>query len=98
MEDIKWLDVVLDYGKRFPNVTYADLFGDGITNRNFCNVNICELALLHNGLYYANMWYFLNFKNKFEYYNPHEKFGDGWSLVPVNICLRLLTEGKEDLI
>lgn len=103
-EKINWLHVVLDYGKRNPDVTFMDLFGF-IISEDFSNFKISEMQLnkpLHNE------YYFLRDENtRKSYFSTFRRNMNGflqrrgtalWEKVPEHILLRLLTEGKEDLI
>lgn len=102
--DIKWLEVVKDYGKRFPKVTCKDLLGsvcnckDRIIDMNCVNVNDPE-----------EFYYMQDKKGDNNIFCTVKIGGLGaleyrdyehndWRLVPQHILLRLLTEGKEDLI
>lgn len=96
-EKINWLQVVLDYGKRNPDVTCGDLLG--LSN----DYKISELELYIHG----NGYYFLYNNNiKKSYMSTSKSNGKGfleyrendWEPVPEHILLRLLTEGKEDLV
>lgn len=102
-EPINWLEVVMDYGKRFPTATYKELFG------LYNVVNDTKLKDMFIWLNDVNHYTFLVTKhgNKYNYYFSTTNFdGTGnlefmsvlWEPVPQQILLRLLTDGKEDLI
>lgn len=86
---VDWLWSVLDYGRRFPDMTCGGLLGTvedyKISNMIQVDNRICGLGeyiyfRIHSqkGLMYWDVWR----------YRP----------VPQYILLRLLTDGKEDLI
>lgn len=100
MSEIQWLDVVVDYTKRFPYITYKDLFGT-----DMYNFKLSELYHTYN----SDNSYFLCTKTFGNVFSTSDLYGEGylevfrfkpygWTKVPDNVLLRLLTEGKEDLI
>lgn len=104
MESIDWLEVVKDYGKRFPKVTCKDLLGS-LTN---CRDRIVDMNCVFDND--PEEFYYIQDKNlndnifctvkygglgALEYYDLEH---NEWRHVPQQILLRLLTEGKEDLI
>lgn len=99
-QEIDWLQVVLDYGKRFSDVTIEDL---GL-NDNRSDTKISELHCTE----LDDLYYHLRDSANVIILSTSEKMGKGtleyinrenrWSQVPHQILLRLLTEGKEDLI
>lgn len=88
-EDIDWLWVVLDYGRRFPDMTYGGLLG------TYHNYKISNMIRLDNRIVGHDSYIFFRTHPKFSliYWNTYSHFP-----VPPQILLRLLTEGKEDLI
>ena len=92
-ENINWLEVVLDYGKRNPEVRFKHLGLGGYDK--FSELRYSTSTSL--GISYLctnNGWYkFRIVQNKLQYYDVLD-----WRFVPKLILLRLLTEGKEDLI
>lgn len=88
------LDVVLDYGKRFPNVKIKDLgldFTEELMEDKISMLFVLQDCLEHLGKmcstfrYSNNILYFSNKDYK-------------WQPVSNHIILRFATEGKEDLI
>lgn len=86
---VDWIQVVLDYGKRFPNVTVYEL----INCDTLPNIKVSQLKrdhvvflCLESLTYFSNSYGILKY-----YYRDFEP-------VPQHILLRLLTEGKEDLV
>lgn len=99
MEDIDWLRVILDYGKRFPTVTTDDL---NLNIRHIClPIPISMLRDDKSGwLVYGfggECVFSVNEKLRYASDVKHDGTYD-WKPVPDHIKLRLLTEGKEDLI
>lgn len=97
-EQIDWLKVVIDYGKRFPDVKLGDLFP--LMYRGIKDFKISELyrecsvsETLRSQIDNENCIY--HKESVFEYFTGRD---DGWLRVPQHILLRLLTEGEEDLI
>lgn len=92
-ENINWIEVVLDYGKRFPDATFRDV-GLGKLYK-FSNLRFAtNFRMKDNYLCTDSNWYVV--RNEFglvEYYDTVN-----WLPVPQHILLRLLTEGEEDLI
>lgn len=101
MENIDWLQVVIDYGKRFPTRKVKDL---GLEfNRQICDT---EFEDLEND---GDCWLvphdndgrcvFSTLSENLKY-NSIGTVNSSENIIPVpdHILLRLLTEGKEDLI
>lgn len=102
MEDIKWLDVVLDYGKRFPDREVNELLPESTKECKFSSlINYASgahskyLHLTYKGVKHVFSTSLHNGEGILEYF--HCKFG-GWVKVSNHILLKLLTDGKEDLI
>lgn len=94
-ESINWLEVVMDYGKRFPTATYKELFGSELIELDH-NTKFSEMKNIKNiRLHYCNNNYFWYSNGSLEYFNFVTL---DWVPIPQQILLRLLTEGKEDLI
>ena len=97
-ESINWLEVVMDYGKRFPTATIKSL---GLKTCD--NIIISDLLLtdstipmlqVPHGYNCTNSYHFAGNKHLIHY----SGFRNSWKPVPKHILLRLLTDGKEDLI
>lgn len=103
-ENIKWLEVVMEYGKRFPDVTCDDLLGSSCDCKNKLIDMIyvfgddpSEYYYIQDTTRFINVFCTVKYGGfgQLEYYSyKHNE----WRLVPDNVLLRLLTEGKEDLI
>lgn len=105
-EPIKWLEVVLDYAKRFPDIKFGDL----IHNSYSYTTEMKDLKLRNASIDLKSldqMYVLLNLDG-IAVLGTTERYGEGqldyrnnhsnWALVPDIVLLRLLTEGKEDLI
>ena len=93
-DPIDWLQVVLDYGKRNPKVTYGQIVGDGVIV-TLKYTKMCDLVISNNYLKDASGYYYfrLFLNGDIRYWLESD-----YKQVPPQILLRLLTEGKEDLI
>lgn len=100
MNNIDWPQVVIDYGKRFPDVTYTEVFG------NYCNIHFEDVKLSTFVIQIDTAWgkslicgewtyVRTNKRNEFQYYDV---VSVNFYEVPDHVKLRLLTEGKEDLV
>lgn len=98
MSEIKWLEVVLEYAKRFPDVTFGELFGIEYGK----GIKLSELHLKTTfTYYYLDTIYGSSFfstskckgKGELEY-----NYGGEYSKVSNHVLLRLLTEGLEDKV
>ena len=101
MEPIDWLQVILDYGKRFPNETMGSL-GLEVAPSVF-NLSLSALKRKEEDAKCLIFDCYTPFHSYFRLYKPIDYWhGDGintrWKSVPQHILLKLLTEGKEDLI
>lgn len=109
MEPIDWLQVILDYGKRFPNETTLDIGLIGVENVKLSSL---QISISGNTLTIEKL-YPNQFDNIIRRTNntgfPLYWWGGNnsslqtpifrtWKPIPQHILLRLLTEGKEDLI
>lgn len=94
-EKVDWLEVVMDYGKRFPNTKIEDFglnFTKEMLERKICNLKYSWVSYLkYDGLGFNT---FTIRSKVLNFYNVECI----WEPVPQHILLRLLTEGKEDLI
>ena len=97
---ISWLGVVIDYGKRFPDCEIGMLGLDFNENQKKCkllnlrtNFGLAygEMVLCCDG--YEQVFFVCNSSNCLAY-----NTGTKLKPVPNHVLLRLLTEGKEDLI
>lgn len=103
MENLNWLDIVLDYCKRFPNKTVKDLGLETCTLISNCN--LCEIFEETNEYRILSI---LNSSMLISVFSTDIENGCGrlecwdgnveWKPVPLHILLRFLTEGKEDLV
>lgn len=92
-ESIDWLKVIVEYGKRFPHVKIVDV---GL-KKSYKNPYISDLDLYgnENGYLMCDGFIYFTYSNgNFCYWDDEKCFAE----VPHYILLRLLTEGKEDLI
>ena len=96
--DIKWLEVILDFGKRFPNETMGSLGLE--VSPSVYNLQLSLLIINPKHSSYmkfdhdTQIFNFFRVLKTVEYWDNSKK----WIEVPQHILLRLLTEGKEDLI
>lgn len=105
-EPIKWLEVVLDYAKRFPDVKLSEL----IPNSYSYTTEMKDLKLGNASIDFKSLdqFYVLLNLDGIAVLGTTERYCEGqldyrnnrsnWELVPDILLLRLLTEGKEDLI
>lgn len=92
------LEVILDYGRRFPDVKIKDL---GLNfSEELLETKIFQLFVLKDYLddyleCSCKTCYVFRYNNHILYFsNANYK----WEKVPPHVILRFLTEGKEDLI
>lgn len=99
-EKIKWVEVILDYAKRFPDVKLKSFdlnFPECVLEVKIKKLQIHRndpdvLMIRTNDVYDTVI---------FKHQSGGLSYGNinyVWKKVPENILLRLLTEGKEDLI
>lgn len=93
-ENVDWFEVVMDYGKRFPYVTFDCLFPDSV-GFACTDVNICKMYKRSRYLHEGGWNYFQIDNNEFLHYDSKIS---NWEPVSDHVKLRLMTEGKEDLI
>ena len=105
MENVNWLDVVLDYCKRFPNKKIKDLGLETDSSideyflyniYNNAEFDKYKILSINNSIRLISVFStdIENGEGRLEYWDGNVE----WKPVPQHILLRFLTEGKEDLI